>query len=63
MSLWTQAPMKSFINHDVQRTIDFHNSLLDTSLAQQCVSITGGLLNLLEQINIAITFNTSKVSY
>lgn len=52
--------MKSFISYNAQRTIDFNDSLLDTSSAQQCVSITGDKLNILGQIRTVVNFSKSK---
>ncbi len=44
-ALLDTGSMKSFISQNVQRVIDFNNSLLDTSCAQTCVSITGDKLH------------------
>ena len=55
--------MKSFISHDVQRIIDFTDSILNKSNAQQCVSITGDKLNILGQVNTIVKFSNSKVHY
>ncbi len=55
--------MKSFISQNVQRIIDFNNSLLDTSCAQTCVSITGDKLHILGQLSTIVKFCQSKVAY
>ena len=55
--------MKSFISHNVQAILDFKNSLLGKTSAQQCVSITGDNLNILGQLNTVVKFSNSKVTY
>ena len=55
--------MKSFISHNVQAILDFNDSLLDKTSAQQCVSITGDNLNILGQLNTVVKFSNSKVTY
>ena len=55
--------MKSFISRNVQRIIDFNDSLLDKSSAQKCVPITGDKLNILGQLRTIVNFSKSKVTY
>ena len=62
-ALLDTGSMKSFISQNVQRIIDFNNSLLDTSCAQTCVSITGDKLHILGQLNTIVKFCHSKVAY
>jgi dUTPase len=55
--------MKYFVSQNVQRVIDFNDSLLDKSNAQKCVSITGDNLNILGQICTVVKFSNSKITY
>ena len=50
--------MKSFIRHNVQRIIDFNDSLLDKSSSQKCVSITGDDLNILGHLRTMVQFSS-----
>ena len=62
-ALLDTGSMKSFISHNVQAILDFNDSLLDKTSAQQCVSITGDNLNILGQLNTVVKFSNSKVTY
>ena len=55
--------MKSFIEHNIHRIIDFHNTVLHKSNEQQCVSITRDNLNIFGQISTNVKFSHSKVAY
>ena len=62
-ALLDAGSMKSSISHNVQAIIDFNDSLLDKTSAQQCVSITGDNLNILGQLNTVVKFSNSKVTF
>ena len=62
-ALLDTGSMKSFISHNVQAILDFDDSLVDKTSAQQCVSITGDNLNILGQLNTVVKFSNSKVTY
>ena len=51
--------IKSFLNYNVQRIIDFNDNLLHKSSAQKCVLITGDNLSILGQLRTVVYFGTS----
>ena len=55
--------MRTFINDKVQAVIDFNNTLINTTVAERCVSITGGSLNILGHVTAAVKFPKSKITY
>lgn len=55
--------MRTFISNKIHSVIDFDNSLINTTVAERCVSITGGSLSILGHLTANVKFPKSKVTY
>ena len=52
--------MRTFISNKIHNIIDFDGTLIDTTVEERCVSITGGSLNILGHVNANVKFPKSK---
>ena len=52
--------MRTFISNKIHNIIDFDSTLIDTTVEECCVSITGGGLNILGHVNPNVKFPKSK---
>lgn len=55
--------MRTFINNKIHNIIDFDSTLIDTTVEERCVSITGGSLNILGHVNANVKFPKSKTAH
>ena len=55
--------MRTFISNNIHDIIDFDRKLIDTSVAERCVSITGGSLNILGHLCGNVKFMKSEKAY
>ena len=53
--------MRTFLSKDIYNIIDFDETLLDNSVDERCISITGGRLNILGHLNADVNFTNSKI--
>ena len=55
--------MRTFISNRIHNIIDFDSKLIDSTVAEHCVSITGGSLNILGHLSANVKFAKSKTAY
>ena len=62
-SIDTACSMKTFISNKIHNIIDFDSKLIDSTVGERCVSITGGSLNILGHLNANVKLMNSKTAY
>ena len=63
LAIDTACSMKTFISNKIHNIIDFHSKLIDSTVGERCVSITGGSLNILRHLNANVKLMNSKTAY